>query len=322
MDTSTQHDTSFLTPAWSTDTTSMSQLENPSWDAQPWGFDDVDMDSFFCLPPSIDDSSDTVASPINTSPTAQNLADFYWSLAAAGQSTIAPSKLAYGDLNGAKPIPNTWQTYCAPLSPPEHDQFFSTESEQGTPSPNSERSPLSPASSSDISSPTSTKAPGRVPISANKKMLRTSIRKSSAKDTIKQEPEASPKDTKTLRARSCHNLVEKKYRNRLNNHFELLLTTVTETRKRAASSSSQVAVGGFGRDAEIDMDSGDDNESWKGGDVDKDQKDRSMSKSDVLRLARETVLGLERKNRLLVQEVKRLRGLREAAVPGGMLMRV
>lgn len=95
---------------------------------------------------------------------------------------------------------------------------------------------------------------------------------------------------------------------------------MTETRKRAAAS---LQVGGLGGgDVEIEMDSlsGDDVESSKGGD--KDLKDKTMSKSDVLRLARETILGLERKNKLFSEELRRLRGLREGvgSVSGGVLV--
>ena len=277
------------------------------------------MDNLFCLPPSLDDTSDTDSSPIVASPTEphQNLADFYWSLAASRQSAVGPGKQT-------KPtsLPNTWQTYRSPLTPPENGQSFSTESEQGTP-PQLDCSPLSPTSSSGSASPTKTRAPGRASTSTiNKKMLRTSIRKSSStKGTIKQETDAevSPKDSKMLRARNCHNLVEKKYRNRLNNHFELLLTTVTETRKRAAANLQVGGLGGGDVEIEIDSLSGDDVESSKGGD--KDLKDKTMSKSDVLRLARETILGLERKNKLLSEELRRLRGLREGvgSISGGVL---
>jgi hypothetical protein len=81
-----------------------------------------------------------------------------------------------------------------------------------------------------------------------------------------------------------HNLVEKKYRNRLNQQFELMIATLAEVGE---------------------------------GDVDGD-KDRTLSKSRVLQLARQTMLNLERKNQLLAREVDRLS--KESRMSQGMLV--
>jgi len=88
-------------------------------------------------------------------------------------------------------------------------------------------------------------------------------------------------DPRIERARTCHNVVEKNYRNRLNSQFELMLATLDESRVR----SGQSTVGG--------------------GDMD---YERVRSKSAVLQLARERVLSLEMENESLRRELERLRG--------------
>ncbi|KAK0625935.1 hypothetical protein B0T14DRAFT_89142 [Immersiella caudata] len=87
-------------------------------------------------------------------------------------------------------------------------------------------------------------------------------------------------DPKLLRARTCHNVVEKNYRNRLNGQFELMLATLNETRARAGEGEME----SFGGDY-----------------------DRAPSKSAVLQLARERLISLEKENESLRHEVERLK---------------
>ncbi|KAM7200366.1 hypothetical protein V8F20_005343 [Naviculisporaceae sp. PSN 640] len=291
-------DAAYLRPAWTTETTmpsSMTQFNNPTWEgAQAWGDDEVDVNSFFTLPASIDDPTSVVReSPVEPH---QSMAEFYWSLAATQPS------LGAEPLKPVTTAGNTWQQpYVAPLTPPEAEQFFSSDSGQSTPA--LDYAALSPVSSSN-SSTTSKPA---------KKLLRTSTRKPSVKDEKKAQrpntPAPNSKEAKLLRAKNCHNLVEKKYRNRLNNNFELLLTTVTELRKQQDANMED-----FGFTTLED----DDNESLSSKGTGKTDLngDKTMSKSDVLRLARETVLDLERKNKALMREVERLKEMVENSGTG------
>ncbi|KAJ9149645.1 hypothetical protein NKR19_g5570 [Coniochaeta hoffmannii] len=92
----------------------------------------------------------------------------------------------------------------------------------------------------------------------------------------KQQPPPALPGTQQ-KARDSHNLVEKKYRNRLNQEFELLLTTLT---RRGSESGSD---GGSGID-----------------------EGRAFTKTAVLKLARQTLLDLEERNRVLRTEIKTL----------------
>ncbi|KAK4215061.1 hypothetical protein QBC37DRAFT_372365 [Rhypophila decipiens] len=281
-------DTSFLTPAWPTDAMSTSQFNNASWEStQTWGDDDVDINSFFSLPSSIEDASIGVKSPLAPH---QTMAEFYWSLAANSSHPGADSKS-----NGSpSSTSSTWQPFVAPLTPPAAEYAFSSESGQSTPV--LDYGALSPASTSSGSSNSATSKPT--------KKLRTSTRKSVKDEQKTQRSHHSApntKEAKMQRAKNCHNLVEKKYRNRLNNNFELLLTTVTELRRQQGSADE------FGMAMEDDDDEASLSSKATGkGDL---NHERSMSKSDVLRLARETVLDLERKNKALLREVERLKAI-------------
>ncbi|KAM7199035.1 hypothetical protein V8F33_004772 [Rhypophila sp. PSN 637] len=277
-------DTSFLTPAWAPDAMSTSQFNNGTWEStQTWGDDDVDINSFFSLPSSIEDAPIGGKSPLEPH---QTMAEFYWSLAANSSSLGADSK-STGSTS------STWQPFVAPLTPPEAEYAFSSESGQSTPV--LDYGALSPVSTSSGSSNSATSKPT--------KKLRTSTRKSVKDEQKTQRTHHSAphsKEAKMQRAKNCHNLVEKKYRNRLNNNFELLLTTVTELRRQQGTGDE------FGMVME---DEDDESLSSKAtGKVDLDHE-RSMSKSDVLRLARETVLDLERKNKALLREVERLKAI-------------
>lgn len=97
------------------------------------------------------------------------------------------------------------------------------------------------------------------------------------------------------RRRSCHNLVEKKYRNRLNHQFELLLAALHET---AATMATQADNGEGESDIHADGVSLGDGSSTK-----------TLGKAVVLQLAREAVLGLERRNRGLTAQLERMRAV-------------
>ncbi|KAK0726828.1 hypothetical protein B0T26DRAFT_104489 [Lasiosphaeria miniovina] len=97
------------------------------------------------------------------------------------------------------------------------------------------------------------------------------------------------------RRRSCHNLVEKKYRNRLNHQFELLLAALHET---AATMAAQADNGDGESDTYADGASLGDGSSTK-----------TLGKAAVLQLAREAVLGLERRNRGLTAQLERMRAV-------------
>ncbi|KAM7214880.1 hypothetical protein V8F06_009706 [Rhypophila decipiens] len=221
------------------------------------------------------------------------MAEFYWSLAANSSNLGADSK----SIGSPSRTSSTWQPFVAPpLTPPEAEYAFSSESGQSTPV--LDYGALSPVSTSSGSSNSNSAT------SKPTKKLRTSTRKS-VKDEQKTQrghhSAPNTKEAKMQRAKNCHNLVEKKYRNRLNNNFELLLTTVTELRRQQGSADE------FGMAMEDDDDEASLSSKATGkGDL---NHERSMSKSDVLRLARETVLDLERKNKALLREVERLKAI-------------
>jgi len=123
------------------------------------------------------------------------------------------------------------------------------------------------------------------------KSARTSSSKSrssgSGSKTKSSRKQSVPDDTsspKMQRARTCHNVVEKNYRNRLNGQFKLMLATLNETRADGRESDGEME--GFGKDY-----------------------DRSPSKSAVLQRARERLVSLQRENTSLKLEVEKLRGL-------------
>ncbi|TPX07701.1 uncharacterized protein E0L32_010597 [Thyridium curvatum] len=119
--------------------------------------------------------------------------------------------------------------------------------------------------------------------------LRTAPRKVKS-ESSKSSP-ATPEDDLTAeehRARQSHNLVEKKYRNRLNAQFEQLLAVLPADQQREATTSS------------------------KRGSQDADEK--RMSKGDVLDLARRRIRALE-------QEKARLQAERAALLETASSMR-
>lgn len=264
----------------------------------------MDVNTFFTLPATIEDPAVVCESPVEPH---QSMAEFYWSLAASqpnlGADPLKPVAAAAAAGN------TTWQPYVAPLTPPEPEHLFSSDSGQSTPA--LDYAALSPVSSSNNNSNNNNSSSSTPSKPTTKKLLRTSTRKPSVKDEqkTKRAPAPNSKEAKLLRAKNCHNLVEKKYRNRLNNNFELLLSTVMELRKQHGNGGAD--------DMGFSMMEDDDNESLssKGTATGKTDLngDKTMSKSDVLRLARETVLDLERKNKALLREMERLKGVVETS---------
>jgi len=111
-------------------------------------------------------------------------------------------------------------------------------------------------------------------------------------------------DPNLHRARQCHNVVEKNYRNRLNRQFELLLVALTETRARSGMNED---------DGDHVPVSSDANGSGDGAGV-----SSALSKSAVLQLARQTLLSLDRGNQLLTEEVERLNTVARQSHLGGL----
>lgn len=130
----------------------------------------------------------------------------------------------------------------------------------------------SKGSSSSASSRTSTSQN-----SAHKNQLRTASRK--PKPPGPAPPEEQEDDDLTneeRRARQSHNLVEKQYRNRLNQQFESLLAVLPAERSRKSISEGKNREKGPGAAASA---------------VDED--DRRLSKAEVLDMARQRILALE-----------------------------
>ncbi|OIW28749.1 hypothetical protein CONLIGDRAFT_632970 [Coniochaeta ligniaria NRRL 30616] len=139
-------------------------------------------------------------------------------------------------------------------------------------------SPTSPTTSSQSSSG-----------GKHKVQLRTSARKpKEAADNSSSSPTA-PKDrdegiiqgTDELQARQCHNLVEKQYRNRLNRQFENLLAVLPVDGECTSASAS-------GRKTKTSVtDRGGAAAGVEGG-------ERRLSKAEVLDMARQRIVTLER----------------------------
>ncbi|KAK1760173.1 hypothetical protein QBC47DRAFT_366589 [Echria macrotheca] len=229
----------------------MDSQDNNSWSAAWWNDTDVvsvfdrsldnTLDGFcnlgetcFYLPPAIDSSDSDYSLGTCASPVelCQDGDD------ASPWFTLPQASIGTAGALHDTPSPETWG--CS--SPPElHHDSVATDGDSCS----------SPASNTS----------GKTAL----KRLRSSggVKKAKAK------PRKESVDSDRM---SRHNLVEKKYRNRLNQQFELMIATLAEVGE---------------------------------GDVDGD-KDRTLSKSTVLQLARQTMLNLERKNQLLAREVDRL----------------
>ncbi len=103
---------------------------------------------------------------------------------------------------------------------------------------------------------------------------KSSTSSSSSASSRKAARPAEVDDKRTARAN--HNQVEKKYRNRLNDHFERLYSTVQAARDEEGSAGA-------------------------------DDDARTLSKAQVLDLARRRILALEKENMSLGSKVERLR---------------
>ena len=141
-----------------------------------------------------------------------------------------------------------------------------------------ESSGASQASSPGSSSGSHCEA-GSSPSSSSSSSARTIKMRGAKRDKVRKQAPPPALPASQQRARDSHNLVEKKYRNRLNQEFELLLTALT----RRGSESGSSDGGGF-------------------------DESRAFTKTAVLKLARQTLQDLEDRNRMLSSEIKSLGG--------------
>jgi hypothetical protein len=113
--------------------------------------------------------------------------------------------------------------------------------------------------------------------SAHKNQLRTASRKPKPPGTWPAEEQDDDDLTnEERRARQSHNLVEKQYRNRLNQQFESLLAVLPAERSRKSISEGKTRERGTGGAVSV-----------------ADDDDRRLSKAEVLDLARQRILALE-----------------------------
>lgn len=121
---------------------------------------------------------------------------------------------------------------------------------------------------------------------SSKNQLRTASRKpKSGNSPSEANPEDDDLTTEERRARQSHNLVEKQYRNRLNQQFESLLAVLPAERRRHS-------LGGDGKSR---------GDKTKGG-IGVDDDERRLSKAEVLDMARQRIEALEQECLILQNE--------------------
>lgn len=124
--------------------------------------------------------------------------------------------------------------------------------------------------------------------SAHKNQLRTASRKPKPPGPWPaEEQEDDDLTNEERRARQSHNLVEKQYRNRLNQQFESLLAVLPAERSRKSISEGKSRDRGPGGGAAASV---------------ADEDDRRLSKAEVLDMARQRILSLEQECRKLQSE--------------------
>ncbi|KAK0651129.1 hypothetical protein B0T16DRAFT_73492 [Cercophora newfieldiana] len=244
-----QSDASWQTSAWWHDDISSSQLDNLWWAAAIQAPDAANgtAGNDFCLPAAID--SDPPSSFHGLDGPAGFSLPSETAITADSPSLFESIDDEDSMMMSSPLTPSISMAYPSPLA--------SSESDNGASYDNSK---------TKTKSRRATSSKTRIGASAGKS---SSKRKSSSSD--------SSSEPRLQRARTCHNVVEKNYRNRLNGQFELMLATLNKTRAR---------------EGEMESFDGD---------------DRAPSKSAVLQLARERVISLEKENEQLRREVERLR---------------
>ncbi|CAJ2506944.1 Uu.00g081300.m01.CDS01 [Anthostomella pinea] len=166
----------------------------------------------------------------------------------------------------------------------------SSKSKQKQAASSSSRSSRKPRAQTAGSSPEGSSSPVPLSTGSNKSKLRSASR------TSKNTHHNPPATAEERRSRETHNNVEKQYRNRLNMHFESLLSALPE--------SMQCGEEGGGVGGELGGGGGGGGGSVAGGG---EGADRRVSKAEVLDMARRHIKALERECALLEGERDELR---------------